>query len=133
MYGGDRDFIQQNVFGDSRPDSTGYNHGYTGDVNPVSYSRIAENSPSYNTEFPNRILLSERNKTQGFSMPSETLKGFNYRDYGVEFGPIIKLIGIKNILCLHPTGVLAIGVDDRTLVAEGSDVFVNTAQALSHF
>jgi hypothetical protein len=31
-------------------------------------------------------------------MPSETLKGFNYRDYGVEFGPIIKLIGIKNIL-----------------------------------
>jgi hypothetical protein len=27
--------------------------------------------------------------------------------------------------------LLAIGVDDRTLVAEGSDVFVNTAQALS--
>jgi hypothetical protein len=74
MYGGDRDFYPntQNVFCDSRPDSTGYNHGYTGDVNPVSYSRIAENSPSYNTEFPNRILLSERNKTQGFSMPSET-------------------------------------------------------------
>jgi hypothetical protein len=40
------------------------NHGYTGDVNPVSYSRIAENSPSYNTEFPNRIFV--RNKTQGF-------------------------------------------------------------------
>jgi hypothetical protein len=74
MYGGDRDFIltRRMFFGDSRPDSTGYNHGYTGDVNPVSYSRIAENSPSYNTEFPNRILLSERNKTQGFSMPSET-------------------------------------------------------------
>jgi hypothetical protein len=33
------------------------------------------------------------------------LKGFNYRDYGVEFGPIIKLIGIKNILSIHPTGV----------------------------
>jgi hypothetical protein len=93
-------------FGDSRPDSTGYNHGYTGDVNPVSYSRIAENSPSYNTEFPNRILLSERNKTQGFFNAFRDLKGFNYRDYGVEFGPIIKLIGIKNII--HPTGV-AIG------------------------
>jgi hypothetical protein len=64
-------------------------------------------------------------------MPSETLKGFNYRDYGVEFGPIIKLIGIKIYSVIHPTGVLAIGVDDRTLVAEGSDVFVNTAQALS--
>jgi hypothetical protein len=70
------------------------NHGYTGDVNPVSYSRIAENSP-YNTEFPNRILLSERNKTQGFFNAFRDLKGFNYRDYGVEFGPIIKLIGIK--------------------------------------
>jgi hypothetical protein len=76
--------------------------------------------------------LSERNKTQGFFNAFRDLKGFNYRDYGVEFGPIIKLIGIKNILLsIHPTGVLAIGVDDRTLVAEGSDVFVNTAQALS--
>jgi hypothetical protein len=37
MYGGDRDFYPntQNVFGDSRPDSTGYNHGYTGDVNGI--------------------------------------------------------------------------------------------------
>jgi hypothetical protein len=87
-------------FGDSRPDSTGYNHGYTGDVNPVSYSRIAENSPSYNTEFPNRIL-SERNKTQGFFNAFRDLKGFNYRDYGVEFGPIIKLIGIKIYFCLY--------------------------------
>jgi hypothetical protein len=89
-------------FGDSRPDSTGYNHGYTGDVNPVSYSRIAENSPSY-TEFPNRILLSEKTRRKGFQCLQRP-QGFNYRDYGVEFGPI-KLIGIKNIL--H-TGVLAI-------------------------
>jgi hypothetical protein len=35
------------------------------------------------------------------------------------------------LLSIHPTGVLAIGVDDKTLVAEGSDVYVNTAQALS--
>jgi len=41
-------------------------------------------------------------------------------------------VAIKNILLsIHPTGVLAIGVDDRTLVAEGSDVYVNTAQSLS--
>jgi hypothetical protein len=52
--------------------------------------------------------LSERNKTQGFFNAFRDLKGFNYRDYGVEFGPIIKLIGIKNILLsIHPT-VLAI-------------------------
>jgi hypothetical protein len=72
MYGGDRDFYPntQNVFGDSRPDSTGYNHGYT-DVNPVSYSRIAENSPSYNTEFPQNSFVRKK-QDAGFSMPSET-------------------------------------------------------------
>jgi hypothetical protein len=74
--------------------------------------------------------LSERNKTQGFFNAFRDLKGFNYRDYGREFGPIISY-RIKIYLSIHPTGVLAIGVDDRTLVAEGSDVFVNTAQALS--
>jgi hypothetical protein len=72
--------------------------------------------------------LSERNKTQGFFNAFRDLKGFNYRDYGVEFGPI--MIGLK-YFCLYILQVLAIGVDDRTLVAEGSDVFVNTAQALS--
>jgi hypothetical protein len=40
---------------------------------------------------------------------------------------------IKNILLsIHPTGVLAIGVDDRTLV-EGSDVFVNTAPSFKPY
>jgi hypothetical protein len=57
-------------FGDSRPDSTGYNHGYTGDVKPVSYAD-AENSPSYNTEVPNRILCQKKQDAR-FSMPSET-------------------------------------------------------------
>jgi hypothetical protein len=73
--------------------------------------------------------LSERNKTQGFFNAFRDLKGFNYRDYGVEFGPIIKLIGIK-YYCQYILQVFWLLVDDRTLVAEG-DVFVNTAQALS--
>jgi hypothetical protein len=77
MYGGDRDFYPtQNVLVtvDQTLQDTKW---YTGDVNPVSYSRIAENSPSYNTEFPNRIFLSERNKTQGFFNAFRDLKGFN--------------------------------------------------------
>lgn len=134
LYGSDRDFYpnKQDVFGDARPDSVKYNHGYTGDINPIAYTRIEENTPYLNTEFPNRILISERNKTQSFFNSFRDLKGFNFRDYGIELGPIIKLIAIKNILLsIHPTGVLAIGVDDRTLIAEGSDVYVNTAQALS--
>lgn len=134
LYGGDRNFYPNKLqmFGDARPDSVKYNHGYTGDYNPIVYNRIEDNIPYLNTEFPNRILLSERNKTQNFFNAFRDLKGFNYRDYGVELGPIVKLIAIKNVLLsVHPTGVLLIGVDDRTLVAEGSTVFVNTAQALS--
>jgi len=134
LYGGDRNFYpnKEDVFGDARPDSVTYNHGYTGEDNPISYSRIEEHSPSFNTEFPNRVLLSERNKTQSFFNSFRDLKGFNYRDYGVELGPIVKLTAMKNLLLtIHPTGVLAIGVDDRTLIAEGSDVYVNTAQSLS--
>jgi hypothetical protein len=134
LFGQDRDFFpnKENIFGEARPDSSAYNHGYSGEDNPIAYFRIEANSPSFNTEFPNRVLLSERNKTQSFFNSFRDLKGFNFRDYGVELGPIIKLASIKNILLtIHPTGVLAIGVDDKTLVAEGSDVYVNTAQSLS--
>jgi hypothetical protein len=42
-------------------------------------------------------------------MPSETLRDL-IGDYGVEFGPIIKLIGIKIYFCLYILQVLAIGV-----------------------
>lgn len=134
LYGGERDFYpnKKEIFGDARPDAASYNHGYTGDQHVITYNRIEENSPVYNTSFPNRILLSERNQTQSFFNSFRDIKGFNFRDYGVELGPIIKIIAVRNILLsVHPGGVLAIGVDDKTLIAEGSDVYVDTAQALS--
>jgi hypothetical protein len=134
LYGGERDFYphKKEVFSDARPDSAAYNHGYTGDQHIITYNRIEENSPVYNTSFPNRILLSERNQTQSFFNSFRDIKGFNFRDYGIELGAIVKIIAIKNILLsIHPGGVLAIGVDDKTLIAEGSDVYVDTAQALS--
>jgi hypothetical protein len=59
------------------------------------------------------------------------LKGFNYRDYGVEFGPIIKLIGIKIYFCLYILQGVGYGVDDRTLVAEGAMYLLILLQALS--
>jgi hypothetical protein len=60
-------------------------------------------------------------------MPSETSR---ILIYGVEFGPIIKLIGIKNILLSYILQGVGYWSRDRTLVAEGSDVFVS-CQALS--
>jgi hypothetical protein len=49
-------------------------------------------------------------------MPFRDLKGFNYRDYGVEFGPI-KADEIKKYFCLYI--LQGVGwVSDRTLVAE---------------
>ena len=134
QHSGDRNFYpnKEDMFGDSRPDSAGYNHGYTGDIFPITYFRIEENTPVFSTSFPNRILLSTRNQTQSFFNSFRDIKGFNFRDYGIELGPIIKLVTIKSVLLsIHPTGVLAIGVDDRTLLAEGSDIFINTAESLS--
>jgi hypothetical protein len=73
MYGGIEIFIltRRMFFGDSRPDSTGYNHGYTGDVNPVSYSRqktLLHITLSFLTEF----FCQKETRRKGFSMPSET-------------------------------------------------------------
>jgi hypothetical protein len=58
MYGGDRDFIPtRRMFLVTVDQTLQDNHGYTGDVNPVSYSRIAERKLSFhNTGFPNRTL-----------------------------------------------------------------------------
>lgn len=134
LVGYPRDFYpnRTELFGDARPDSTAYNHGYTGEENPLTYNRIEEYAPVYNTSFPNRIFLSEKNQSQTFFNSFRNLKGFNYRDYGVEFGPITKIIDVKNnLLSIHPGGVLAIGIDNKTLMSEGSDVFVDTAEALS--
>jgi hypothetical protein len=55
MYGGDRDFYltRRMFFGDSRPDSTGYNHGYTGDVNRYLIAELQKThiTLSFLTEF----------------------------------------------------------------------------------
>lgn len=134
LVGYPRDFYpnKEELFGDARPDSSAYNHGYTGEENPLAYNRIEEYSPIYNTSFPNRIFLSEKNQSQTFFNSFRNLKGFNYRDYGVELGPITKIIDVKNnLLSIHPGGVLAIGIDNRTMMSEGSDIFVDTAEALS--
>jgi hypothetical protein len=66
MYGGDRDFLSQ-TWDDGRPDSTGYNHGYTGDVNPVSYSRIAETLLHITLSFLTEFFCQEKKQTQGFN------------------------------------------------------------------
>jgi len=136
LHGFDRDFYpnRKELFGDSRPDSIGYNQGYTGIDNPISYSRLEENSPSYSTEFPNRIMLSDKNQTQSFFNSFRDLNGFNFRDYGTDLGRIVKIMSIRNVLLsIHPTGVLAIGIDQRTMMGEGADIYVDNAEALSEY
>ena len=134
LAGGDRNFYpnKQDMFGDRRPDSTEYNHGYTGDEHILIFGRLEQGAPTYNTEFPNRVLISEKNLTQNFFNSFRNIKGFNFRDYGIDLGPIIKIIDVKNLLLtIHRNGVLAIGIDDKTLLSEGSDVVINTAEVLS--
>jgi hypothetical protein len=53
MYGGDRDFIlTRRMFLVTVDQTLQDNHGYTGDVNPVSYKELQkENSPSITLGF----------------------------------------------------------------------------------
>jgi hypothetical protein len=74
--------------------------------------------------------LSE--KDASFQCLSETLKGFNYRDYGVEFGPIIKLDRIKKYSVIHPaqgSGLLSM----TELVAEGSEEHTSLSPTLKQY
>ena len=132
--GYDRDFYphRESMFSDKRPDSIMYNDGYSPTNHVIPYFRISENASVLNTQFPNRILLSEKNQVQEFYNSFRDLRGFNYRDYGVEYGPIQKILSISGaILSVHDKGILLVGVDDRTLIAEGSDIYIDTAKALS--
>jgi len=134
LIGYDRDFYphRESLFSDDRPDSTKYNDGYSPTNQVIPYYRISEKAATLNTEFPNRILLSEKNQVQEFYNSFRDLRGFNFRDYGVEYGPIQKIVAINGaILSIHNKGLLLIGVDDRTLIAEGSDIYIDTAKALS--
>jgi hypothetical protein len=47
-------------------------HGYTGDVNPVSYSRIAETLLHITLSFLTEFFCQKETRRKGFSMPSET-------------------------------------------------------------
>lgn len=124
--------VDKDVFSDGRPDSSSYNFGYSSDNYPIEYFRLSESAPFLSTQFPNRVMLSEKSQAQAFVNAFRNFRGFNFRDYGVSLGPIIKVISIKGLLLtIHPAGVLGIGIDEKTLVSEGTSVVVNTAQALN--
>jgi hypothetical protein len=54
-------------FGDSRPDSTGYNHGYTGDVNRYLIAELQKTLLHITLSFLTELSFETRRK--GFSMP----------------------------------------------------------------
>ena len=134
-YGGDRTFYPlesaKTLRGDARPDSSAYNHGYTGHVGVLPYMARVD-APVTLREFPNRVVASAPNVTSEFYNSFRDVRGFNHRDYGVEFGDIEKLVGFDGVvLTIHRDGVLAVGIDDRTMVGEGSEVYIDSVKALS--
>lgn len=117
---------------DSRPDSAAYNHGYTGANSLLPYFALIDDAPTFASRFPNRITASPQNTTQKAFNSFKNIRGFNYRDYGIELGPIQKIIAISGmLLSIHEGGVVGVGVDDRTLLGEGTDVYVDSVEALS--
>ena len=134
-YGGDRTFYPledaETLRADARPDSSAYNHGYTGHMGVLPYMSRAD-APVTLREFPNRLIASATNVTSEFYNSFRDIRGFNHRDYGVELGDIEKLIGFEGVvLAIHRDGVLAVGIDDRTLVGENAEVYIDAVKALS--
>lgn len=135
LAGGDRSFYPEataaELRADLRPDSTAYNHGYSANMGVLPYmSRGA--APVHLREFPNRVYASNTGDSTQFFNNFRDIRGFSWRDYGADLGPITKIVGLDGMLIIALSdGILAIGVDDRTLMGEGTDVYVDSAQVLS--
>ena len=135
LAGGDRSFYPESsasqLRADLRPDSTAYNHGYSANVGVLPYMAKAV-APVYLREFPNRVFASATGNSTEFYNSFRDIRGFSYRDYGAEFGKIEKILTYDGVAVLILSdGILAVGIDDRTLMGEGTEVYIDSAQVLS--
>jgi hypothetical protein len=100
------------------------NYGYTGDVNRYLIAELQKTLLHITLSFLTEFFCQKETRRKGFS-PSETsdlITGLRCRIWSHYKAEELKNIPLSYIL----QGVI-IG-DDRTLVAEGRDVFVNTVK-----
>jgi hypothetical protein len=114
-------------------ESAGYNHGYNFTKSDRLYFSINDRAPIINTNFSNRIMVSEVDVPGDFANGYTNFRGLNFRDYNKQLREITKLITHNDIVyCIFESGIGIVPLNQRTLMSEeNGGVFVDNAQLLN--
>ena len=114
-------------------ESTAYNFGYNDNVHDKIHVGLNDRSPSFNSNYSNRIMVSAPSVSGSFTNGYLDFSGLNFRDYNKQFGQIIKLISHNNdVYCVFEQGIGIIPVNQKTMVSEqDGGVFIDNAQVLA--
>jgi len=136
--GKERSFIPVRPLGTSRGnrvfDTGVFNKGYSNqDMSDNRFFKLSDLAPYYKEAFANRVYVSESFQENNFVNGFTIFKGFNFRDYNSELGPIYRLITLSDkLFAIFRDGIGIIGVNERTQVSNDTGgVYVDNADVLS--
>lgn len=125
-------FVQNVVF----PESIGYNKAFTG--NGKSFFPVLEvfdaDKPLTLESYPTRVTWSQLKQPSAFIDGYRYFKPFDYKDFSISKGPIIKIVSFANTLFSFQTKAVNIhDISNRALVNNPStnNIYVDTSQVLS--
>ena len=119
--------------GSRQPESTGYNFGYNFNFSDRLYYILNSNSPTFNINYGNRIMVSSPSISGSFSNGYTDFSGINFRDYNKHLGEITKLISHNNeVICVFESGLGIVPINQRTMISEDTGgVFLDDAEVLA--
>jgi hypothetical protein len=137
LYGKGRSFFPLEKIdvlrGSRQPESTGYNFGYNFNFSDRLYYILNSNSPTFNINYGNRIMVSSPSVSGSFSNGYTDFSGINFRDYNKHLGEITKLISHNNeVICVFESGLGIVPINQRTMISEDTGgVFLDDAEVLA--
>ena len=137
LYGKGRSFFPVQdidiLRGSRQPESTGYNFGYNFGFSDRLYYILNSNSPTFNINYGNRIMVSSPSISGNFSNGYTDFSGINYRDYNKHLGEITKLVSHNNeVICVFESGLGTVPINQRTMISEETGgVFLDDAEVLA--
>ena len=137
LYGKGRSFFPVQdidiLRGSRQPESTGYNFGYNFGFSDRLYYILNSNSPTFNINHGNRIMVSSPSISGNFSNGYTDFSGINYRDYNKHLGEITKLVSHNNeVICVFESGLGTVPINQRTMISEETGgVFLDDAKVLA--
>lgn len=137
LYGKGRSFYPieeiDSLRGSRQPESTGYNFGYNFNFSDRLYYILNSNSPSFDINYGNRIMVSSPSISGNFSNGYSDFSGINFRDYNKHLGEITKLISHNNeVICVFESGLGIVPINQRTMISqETGGVFLDDAEVIA--